>query len=111
MNKTDRIEHIRRDINEQIISCYQRIDILSKRKDTLMKISMSTLEPHALIPNWYDDIEEWIEGHPFPGTCIDMIFSNKEIAFKNSLACNMYQTDYHIVKCKPREYYIDKYTK
>lgn len=35
----------------------------------------------------------------------------KEIAFNNSLTCNTYQIDYHIVKCKPREYYIDKYLK
>lgn len=27
---------------------------------------MNIIEPHALIPKWYDDIEEWIKGHPFP---------------------------------------------
>lgn len=76
-----------------------------------MEISMSLIEPHALIPKRYNDIEDWIKGHPFPKTCIDMVYSNKEIAFKNSLVCNTYQTYYHIVKCKPREYYIDKYLK
>ena len=72
---------------------------------------MNIIDPHALIPIWYDDIEEWIKGHPFPKTCIDMVYPNKEIAFNNSLACNTYQIDFHIVKCKPAEYYIDKYLK
>lgn len=111
MSKTERIESIRNDINHQLSSCYHRIDMLNKRKNKLIGISMNIIEPHALIPKWYDDIEEWIKGHPFPKTCIDMVYSNKEIAINNSLTCNTYQIDYHIVKCKSREYYIDKYLK
>ena len=111
MNKTDRIERIRRDIDQQISYCHNRIDILNKRRNKLIGISKNSFDPHALIPIRYDDIEEWIIGHPFPKTCIDMVYQNKEIAFNNSLVCNTYQIDYHIVKCKPREYYIDKYLK
>ena len=111
MNKTDRIERIRRDIDQQISYCHNRIDILNKRRNKLIGISKNSFDPHALIPIRYDDIEEWIKGHPFPKTGIDMVYQNKEIAFNNSLVCNTYQIDYHIVKCKPREYYIDKYLK
>ena len=89
MNKTDRIERIRRDIDQQISYCHNRIDILNKRRNKLIGISKNSFDPHALIPIRYDDIEEWIKGHPFPKTCIDMVYQNKEIAFNNSLISSL----------------------
>lgn len=65
MSKTERIERIRNDIDHQLSFYYHRIDILNKRKNKLMGISMNIIEPHALIPKWYDDIEEWIKGIHF----------------------------------------------
>lgn len=109
MGKTERIESIRSRIDKEISRCYNRIEILNRRKSRIHKIGRNIVEPHALIPRSYNDIEEWIKGHPFPDVCINMVFDNKDIAFENSLVCNTYQLDYHIVRCKPRQYYAELY--
>lgn len=43
MNKTDRIERIRSDIDQQISCCYHRIDILNKRRNKLIGITKRVL--------------------------------------------------------------------
>lgn len=49
MNKTDRIERIRRDIDQQISYCHNRIDILNKRRNKLIGISKNSL---ILMPSY-----------------------------------------------------------
>ena len=47
MNKTDRIERIRRDIDQQISYCHNRIDILNKRRNKLIGISKNSFDPQG----------------------------------------------------------------
>ena len=78
---------------------------LSKVRETLNDLD----DPHALIPKDCKTFDDWIADHPFPFSCIGHIYKNKTKAEIASYCYYVYQEDYHIVPCEPKEYYKQKY--
>jgi len=74
---------------------------LDKQAILLHKASYDLDDPHDLIPTSYSSFEEWIDGHPFPESCLSMRFRNKSEARNVQICCNTYQFHYHIVKATP----------
>ena len=113
MNKQDkqsRINHLLGKIEIERSMHYHRIGLLQERINNLNKIAHKLHDPHALIPKSYASIDEWLDNcGSFPQFLIDMIFENKISAIQVSYCCNTYQSDYHIVKCNDKDYYIEKY--
>ena len=96
-------------INERLSELGKEIKRLESRKSKVVEILDGLDDPHALIPKWYDTFDEWIKDHPFPYSCIGMIYKNKSKADRASICCNIFQNDYHVVRCKPKEVYKFKY--
>lgn len=74
------------------------IDSLEKQAIELYKLSTQLDDPHDLIPKSYTTFDQWIDGHPFPQSCLSMRFKNKSEARDVQTCCNTYQFEYHIVK-------------
>lgn len=54
-------------------------------------------DPHVLIPDCYETIDEWLEHVPFPRlTRKSHTFRNRSEARDCQLCCNTYQECYHI---------------
>lgn len=96
-------------IRNKISKLRSEIEKLENRKQRVFKYSLELDDPHALIPQDCKSIEQWLDGHPFPNTCISQIYKNRSYAEMAQLACNTYQEFYHIVRCKPKDYYKNIY--
>lgn len=83
-------------------------ELLIKVRDLDKEIQLFSIkqrnldDPHALIPNLYKSVEEWLNDNRFPNTVISMIFKNRTEAEMAQISCNTYQEHYHVVKC-PKE--------
>jgi len=108
MNKQQRIDKALKEISDQICKLEQRISILDNRKSTLIRISNGLDDPHALIPNSVQSIEDWLYGHPYPSAVLSSICRNRNEAFQRSLYSYTTMHDFHIVKCESVEYYKNK---
>ena len=113
MNKQDKQQRINRLLDKIALERsmhYRRIGLLQERINRLNRIARKLHDPHALIPKSYASIDEWLNNcGSFPNHIIGMIFENKISAIEVSYCCNTYQSDYHVVKCNEKEYYIEKY--
>lgn len=101
----ERIDALQQRIRSEQSRLRNRINILENRHNRLSKIGINLQDPHALIPNKYKNVEDWLTGHPFPNTVLSMIYRNFAEARQVSYSCYTYQYDYHIVKCEPKECY------
>lgn len=109
-DKQSRIDRLLNRLSIEESMHRRRIDILQERRNKLIKISHKIKAPHALIPKSYATIDEWLDDcTSFPQFIIQMIFDNKAQAVDVSYCCNTYQSDFHIVKCKAKDYYYKKY--
>lgn len=110
-SKTERIECLIERIRTEKAKLGTRLLHLGRREEMLRRILYQVNEPYAVIPKSCLNIDEWIDGHPFPESVLVNVFNNKGDAIDTYYCCNTYQTDYHIVKCEPKSYYEDKYIK
>jgi len=104
-SKQSRADRLLCNIRNEESRLRARIHLLEKRKNKLYAITKSLDDPHALIPQKYYTLEQWLDGHPYPDTVLSHIYPNYAIACEVSYSCYIYQYDYHVVKCKPKEYY------
>ena len=96
-------------ISKKISELRFEIEKLEKRRAKVFKYSLNLEDPHALIPKDCKNIEQWLDGHPYPDSCISQIYKSRGEAERVQLACNTYQEFYHIVRCKPKDYYKTHY--
>nr|DAT27604.1 MAG TPA: hypothetical protein [Caudoviricetes sp.] len=109
MDKQQRIEELQQRISNQKSMLLQRINILNNRDDHLHKIASMLDDPHALVPNSVNSVEDWLCGHPFPNSVLAAICRNKKEAFERSLFSHTTMYEYHIVKCESVGYYRNKF--
>lgn len=109
LSKTQRIEILYDRLSNQISMLRQQEELLEQRQQKLHQIGRRIDEPHAVIPKSCNDVEAWLQGHPFPSACIANVQKNKALAEELIHVCNTYEMFYHIVKCEPREYYEEKF--
>lgn len=99
------IDNKRRELQVQRSTLERQISEIDNEFYNLRQLEVELDDPHALIPNSYNIIEEWLEGHPHPNSVLSMIAKNKAEAESWKISCNTYNFDYHIVKCKHKEEY------
>ena len=105
----DECDYLNLLIRDKISKLMSEVEKLNNRKQRVFEYSLKLEDPHALIPIDYKTIEQWLDGHPYPNTCISHIYKNRSYAESVQLACNTCQEFYHIVRCKPKDYYKKKY--
>lgn len=103
MRTQNEIDSLKRCIENKIATYENEVRKLKTQIDELKQEERELYDPHALIPNSCRMFKDWIKGHPFPKSCLNMIFRNRHTAEINSYVCNTYQTDYHIVKIQDDE--------
>lgn len=102
-------ERILLSIDKKTKELKRDIDRLEDWRSKTTSILNDLEDPYALIPKDYHSFDEWIAEHPFPYSCICNIYKNKTKAERASYCCYVYQEDYHIVPCEPKEFYKHKY--
>ena len=97
------------EIDKQRAKIIRDISILENnikewRKDLsdLHNLEIKLDDPHALIPNSYKSMDEWVDGHPFPESCLSMIYKNRADAEDVQMSSYNYTFDYHVVKYSPQ---------
>ena len=105
LSKTDRVDILNKRLSEQIGDLRSQIKLLEQRRQKINQIAHRIEEPHALVPKRYNDVNAWLQGHPFPTACIDHVFKNKALALERLHTSDNYQKFFHIIKCEPREFY------
>ena len=103
------VERLEYSINRRISDLREELRRLENRRSKVLKVLSSLDDPHALIPKDCKTFEDWLINHPFPYSCISMIYKNKTQAEHVSYCCYVYQYDYHVIRCESKEFYKEKY--
>lgn len=96
-------------INKKISDLLEELRRLENRRSKVLGVLSSLDDPHALIPKDCKTFEDWLIDHPFPYSCIGMIYKNKAHAERVSYCCYNYQEGYHVIPCESKDYYKEKY--
>lgn len=102
-------ERLEYSINRRICDLRKELRRLENRRSKVFDVLSSLDDPHALIPKDCKTFEDWLIDHPFPYSCIGMIYKNKTQAERVSYCCNNYQDYYHVIPCESKEFYKEKY--
>jgi len=92
------IDSEKRKLTSKRVELEKEIYYINCGLNRLRSVEKNLDDPYALIPKSCKTMEDWTEGHPFPKSCLSMVFKNRTEAEDVQRSSNTYTFDYHVVK-------------